>query len=50
MLKLAVLENLNVNDVFAGIIDFDVVDVYDDVLIDRLLHLLQRDKIRKAVL
>ena len=45
MLKLAVLENFNVNGVFAGIIDFDVVDVYDDVLIDRLIHLLQRDKI-----
>ena len=27
MLKLAVLENLNVNGVFAGIIDFDVDDV-----------------------
>ena len=50
MLKLAVLENLNVNGVFAGIIDFDVDDVYDDVLIDRLLHILQRDKIRKTVL
>ena len=50
MLKLSVLENLNVNSVFAGIIDFDVDDVYDVELIDRLLHILQRDKIRKAVL
>ena len=50
MLKLSVLENLNVNDIFIGIIDFDVDDVYDVVLIDRLLHILQRDKIRKAVL
>ena len=50
ILKLAVLEYLNVNGVFAGIIDFDVDDVYDVVLIDRLLHILQRDKIRKAVL
>ena len=50
MLKLAVLENLNVNGVFARIIDFNVDDVYDVVLIDRLLHILQRDKIRKAVL
>ena len=49
MLKLAVLENLNVNGVFARIIDFNVDDVYDVVLIDRLLHILQRDKIRKAV-
>ena len=38
------------NGVFAGIIDFDVDDVYDVVLIDRLLHILQRDKIRKVVL
>ena len=50
MLKLAILEKLNVNGVFAGIIDFDVDDVYDVVLIDRLLHILQRDKIRKVVL
>ena len=50
MLKLAVLENLNVNGVFARIIDFNGDDVYDVVLIDRLLHILQRDKIRKAVL
>ena len=50
MLKLAVLENLNVNGVFARIIDFNVDDVYDVVLIDRLLHILQRHKIRKAVL
>ena len=50
MLKMPVLEKLNVNGVFAGIIDFDVDDVYDVVLIDRLLHILQRDKIRKAVL
>ena len=40
MLKLAVLDNLNVNGVFAGIMDFDVDDVYDVVLIDRLLHIL----------
>ena len=50
MLILAILENLNVNGVFPGIIDFDVDDVYDVVLIDRLLGILQRDKIRKAVL
>ena len=50
MLKLAVLENLNVSGVFAGIIDFEIDNVYDDVLIDRLLQILQRDKIRKAVL
>ena len=40
MLKLAVLENLIVNGIFAGKIDFDVDDVYDVVLIDRLLHIL----------
>ena len=34
----------------AGIIDVDVDDVYNVVLIERLLHILQRDKIRKAVL
>ena len=50
MLKLAVLENLIVNGIFAGNIDFDVDDVYDVVLIDRILHILQRNKIRKAVL
>ena len=50
MLILAILENLNVNGVFPGIIDFDVDDVYDVVLIDRILHILQRDKIRNAVL
>ena len=50
MLKLAVMQNLNVNGVFDGIIDFDVDDLYDAVLIDRLLHILQRDKIREAVL
>ena len=50
MLKLAVLENLIVNGIFAGNIDFDVYDVYDVVLIDRILHILQRNKIRKAVL
>ena len=50
MLTLAVLENLNVNGVFTGIIDFDFDDVYDVVLIDRLIHILQRDKIREAVL
>ena len=33
MLKLAVLENLIVNGIFAGNIDFDVDDVYDVVLI-----------------
>ena len=44
MLKLAVLENLNVNGVFTGIIDFDFEDVYDVVLIDRLLHILQEIK------
>ena len=48
MLKLAVLENLNVNGVIASIIDFDVDDVYEVVLIDRRLHILQRDKIRKS--
>ena len=50
MLKLAVLENLIVNGIFAGNIDFDVDDVYADVLIDRILHILQRDKMRNAVL
>ena len=50
MLKMPVLENLNVNGVFAGIIDFDVDDVYAVVLIDRILHILQRNKIRKVVL
>ncbi len=50
MLKLAVLENLIVNGIFAGNIDFDVYDVYDVVLIDRILHIMQRNKIRKAVL
>ena len=50
MLKLAVLENLIVNGIFAGNIDFDVYDVYDVVLIDRILHILQRDKIRNEVL
>ncbi len=38
------------NGVFAGIIDFDVDDVYDVVLIDRLLHIPQRDKIGKVVI
>ena len=50
MLRLAGLENLNVNGVFARIIDFNVDDVYDVVLIDRLLHILQRDKIKKRYL
>ena len=50
MLKLAVLENLIVNGIFAGKIDFDVDDVYEVVLIDRRLHILQRDKIKKVVL
>ena len=50
MLKLAVRENLNVNGIVADIIDFEADDVYDVVLIDRVLHILQRDKIRKAVL
>ena len=50
MLKMPALENLNVNGVFPGIIDFDVDDVYDVVLIDRRLAILQRDKMRNAVL
>ena len=33
LLKLAVLENLIVNGIFAGNIDFDVDDVYDVALI-----------------
>ena len=47
MLKLSVVENLNVNGVFADIIHFDV---YDVALIERLLLILQRDKIRKMIL
>ncbi len=50
MLKLSFLENLNVKVVFAGIIDFDVDDVYDVAMIDRILHILQRENIRKVVL
>ena len=38
------------NGIVANIIDFEADDVYDVVLIDRILHILQRDKIRKAVL
>ncbi len=40
MLKLAVRENLNVNGIVADIIDFEADDVYDVVLIDRVLHIL----------
>ena len=50
MLESSVLKNLKVNGIFAGNIDFDVDDVYDVVLIDRILHIMQRNKIRKAVL
>ena len=50
MLKQAVLKNFKIEWFFAGNIDFDVDDVYDVVFFDRLLHILQRDKIRKAVL
>ena len=35
---------------FACIIDFDVDDVYDVAMIDRILHILQRENIRKVVL
>ena len=38
------------NGIFADIIDFEADDVYDVGLIVRVLHILQRDKIRKAVL
>ena len=38
------------NGIVADIIDFEADDVYDVVLIDRVLHILQSDKIRKAVL
>ena len=50
VLKLAVRENLNVNGIVTDIIDFEVDDLYDVVLIERVLHILQSDKIRKAVL
>ena len=50
MLKPADLENLNVNGIVAQIIDFDADVVYDVGLIDLVLLILQRDKIRKAVL
>ena len=48
--KLAVRENLIVNGIVADIVDFEADDVYDVELIDRILHILQRNKIRKAVL
>ena len=38
------------NGIVADIIDFEADDVYDVVLIVRVLHILQSDKIRKAVL
>ena len=50
MLKLAVRENLNVNGIVADIIDFEADDVYDVVLIVRVLLILQSNKIRKSVL
>ena len=48
--KQAIRENLIVNGIVADIIDFEADDVYDVGLIVRVLHILQRDKIQKAVL
>ena len=48
--KLAVRENLIVNGIVADIIDFEADDVYDVVLIVRVLLILQSNKIRKSVL
>jgi len=39
-----------VNGIVADIIDFEADDVYDVVLIVRVLLILQSNKIRKAVL
>ena len=50
MLKLSVLENLIVNGIVADIIDFEADDVYDVVLIVRVIHILQSNKIRKSVI
>ena len=48
--KPAVRENLIVNGIVADIIDFEADDVYDVVLIVRVLLILQSNKIRKSVL
>ena len=45
--KPAVRENLIVNGIVADIIDFEADDVYDVVLIVRVLLILQSNKIRK---
>ena len=38
------------NGIVAEIIDFEADDVYDVVLIVRVIHILQSNKIRKSVL
>ena len=48
--KPAVRENLIVNGIVDDIIDFEDDDVYDVVLIVRVILILQNNKIRKSVL
>ncbi len=44
MLKQASHEKLDVKGVVADITDYELTDVYDAVLMDRVLHMLESDK------
>ena len=50
MLEEAESENIAVDGVIADITNFEAPDLYNIVVIDRVLHMLQNDEIRNAVL
>ena len=50
MLEEAESEKLAVDGVIADITNYEAPDLYNIVVIDRVLHMLQNDEIRNAVL
>ena len=50
MLEEAESENLAVDGVIADITNYEAPDLYNIVVIDSVLHMLQNDEIRNAVL
>jgi len=50
MLEEAESENLAVDGVIADITNYEAPDLYNIVVIDRMLHMLQNDEIRNGVL
>ena len=50
MLEESESENLTVDGIIADITNYEASDLYNIVVIDSVLHMLQNDEIRNAVL